>query len=107
MHSSSLDADPGRQAREGRLDRLGIPSVLAWGFVGVLLFMIGDGVESGYLSPYLVSRGLSEGAVASVFTVYGVSAAAAAGFRERSRRFGDRAASSPWVWCSGSLSRSV
>ncbi len=59
------------------LDRLGIPSVLAWGFLGLLLFMIGDGVESGYLAPYLVERGLTDRAVASVFTMYGAAAALA------------------------------
>ncbi len=53
---------------------LGIPPPLFWGFVGLLLFMTGDGVESGYLSPYLGERGLSPAAVAFIFTVYGVSA---------------------------------
>jgi len=62
---------------ENFLDRLGIPSVLVWGFVGLLLFMIGDGVESGYLSPYLVERGLSQTAVAWVFTTYGFAVAIA------------------------------
>ncbi len=62
------------------LDRIGLPSVLLWGFVGLFLFMMGDGVESGYLAPYLVDRGLSQAAVASVFTVYGVSAAVAGWF---------------------------
>ena len=33
------------------LDGVGIPRPLFWGFVGCLLFMIGDGVESGFLSP--------------------------------------------------------
>ena len=31
-------------------DRLGMPGALRWGFVGLLIFMIGDGVESGYLA---------------------------------------------------------
>jgi polyol permease family len=39
--------------------------------VGLLLFMIGDGVESGYLSPYLVERGFAQTTVAWVFTTYG------------------------------------
>jgi hypothetical protein len=34
-------------------ERMGIPPQLFWGFVGLLLFMIGDGGESGFLSPYL------------------------------------------------------
>jgi len=59
------------------LGRIGIPRALAWGFVGLLLFMIGDGVESGFLSPYLHDRGLSEKAVAGVFTIYGLFVAVA------------------------------
>lgn len=53
------------------LDRLGIPSPLFWGFVGLLFFMIGDGVESGFLSPYLVDRGISQTSVAWIFSTYG------------------------------------
>jgi len=62
------------------LDRLGIFPPLAWGYLGLLLFMIGVGVESGYLSPFLMERGLSQADVAAVFTVYGVTAAVAAWF---------------------------
>ena len=53
------------------LDRVGIPRPLFWGFVGCLLFMIGDGVESGFLSPYMQSQGISQQQVALMFTVYG------------------------------------
>ncbi len=53
------------------LARLGLPPSLIWGFVGLLLFMIGDGVESGYLSPYLISKGITAGNVAWIFTTYG------------------------------------
>lgn len=60
------------------ITRLGIPPTLAWGYLGLLLFMIGDGVESGYLSPYLLDQGLSESRVALLFTVYGVAAGIAA-----------------------------
>ncbi len=59
------------------LDRIGIPSVLVWGFIGLLLFMIGDGVESGYLAPYLSELHFSDKAVGSVFTLYGFAAALA------------------------------
>jgi polyol permease family len=62
------------------LDRLGIFPPLGWGYLGLLLFMIGDGVESGYLSPYLLGRGASQSEVAAIFTVYGVTAAVAAWF---------------------------
>ena len=55
------------------LDRLGLPAPLFLGFVGVLLFMIGDGVESNYLSPFLVdSQGFSESAAASTISAYGI-----------------------------------
>ncbi|KIZ17272.1 MFS transporter [Streptomyces natalensis] len=60
------------------LARLGIPPTLVWGYLGLLLFMIGDGVESGYLSPYLTDRGFSESRVALLFTVYGIAAGIAA-----------------------------
>jgi len=42
--------------------------------------MIGDGVEAGYLSPFLVSRGISEQQAAVMFTVYGIVVAIAAWF---------------------------
>lgn len=61
------------------LARLGIHPPLAWGYVGLLLFMIGDGVEAGYLSKYLVDRGIaSEHNVALIFTVYGITVAISA-----------------------------
>ncbi|MFG2137983.1 MFS transporter [Streptomyces sp. NPDC048650] len=60
------------------ITRLGIPPTLVWGYVGLLLFMVGDGVESGYLSPYLTDQGFSESRVALLFTVYGIAAALAA-----------------------------
>lgn len=34
------------------LDKIGIPKRLAWGFLGVVLFMMGDGLEQGWLSPF-------------------------------------------------------
>lgn len=60
--------------------RIGIPPSLRWGFLGLLLFMVGDGVESGYLSPYLISRGIAPADVAWIFTAYGVTAAIASWF---------------------------
>lgn len=63
------------------IERLGIFPPLAWGYLGLLLFMIGDGVESGYLSPYLTSsKGISQSNVALIFTVYGLAAAIGAWF---------------------------
>lgn len=54
----------------GGIERWGIPHPLRWGFVGVLIFMIGDGVEVSYLTDYLQQPdggGLS-GAQASFYT---------------------------------------
>ncbi|MFI1197889.1 MFS transporter [Streptomyces sp. NPDC020883] len=57
----------------------GLPKVLLWGYVGVLLFMIGDGVETSYLPAYLKGDlGFTESSVGIVFTVYGVTAAVGA-----------------------------
>lgn len=74
----SVTEDAPGAADRSLVARLGIPRPLAWGFLGVLIFMIGDGVEAGYLSPYLVDRGLSTQQVALLFTTYGVTAGAAA-----------------------------
>ncbi|MBW8884173.1 MAG: MFS transporter, partial [Planctomycetia bacterium] len=61
------------------LERIGLYPPLIWGYVGLLLFMIGDGVEQGYLSKYLVvDRGVAdEHNVALIFTVYGITVAIA------------------------------
>lgn len=61
-------------------DRVGLPRPLLAGYAAVLLFMIGDGVESNFLTPYLNDRGLSESSAAAVITVYGVFAAVGAWF---------------------------
>lgn len=71
------------QKPENSLDsfknRIGIFPPLFWGYVGLLLFMIGDGVEAGYLSKYLVDRQIaSEKMVAVIFTVYGITVAISA-----------------------------
>jgi len=60
------------------LDRFSFPRALAWGYLGLLLFMIGDGIESGYLAPFLLSDGITHGQVGVMFGVYGVMAALAA-----------------------------
>jgi polyol permease family len=50
---------------------------LALGYLGLLLFMVGDGVEAGFLSPLLIDLHFSPARVALVFTAYGVTAAVA------------------------------
>jgi len=66
------------------IERIGIPRHLAWGFVGVLIFMIGDGVEVTYLTRFLTIPGGggmsgSEAGFATV-TVYGVAVLIASWF---------------------------
>ncbi|NYF14254.1 polyol permease family [Pseudoclavibacter sp. JAI123] len=58
---------------KGFIEKLGLPRPLIWGFVGLLLFMIGDGVESGYISPYLAENGAGgETNAAIIISVYGL-----------------------------------
>ncbi|GAA4385039.1 MFS transporter [Tsukamurella soli] len=55
------------------VERIGIPPALFFGFVGLLFFMIGDGVESGYISPYLTHNGAgTESRAAIIISVYGL-----------------------------------
>src|SRR5699024_3409502 len=42
-------------AQETFLDRLGFPHALRWGFLGVLIFMTGNGVESNFVSPHIAN----------------------------------------------------
>jgi MFS family permease len=61
------------------LDRIGIHPPLFWGYVGLFLFMIGDGIELGYLSKYLIDEGIADkDRAAWVFTAYGVTTAISA-----------------------------
>ena len=74
-----LPTEQTNSPRANFIDRIGIFPPLLWGYVGLLLFMIGDGVEAGYLSKYLVDRGIaSKEAVALVFTAYGITVAISA-----------------------------
>lgn len=60
--------------QESFLDRIGIPRSIAWGFLGVLVFMTGNGVESNFLTPHLVDvLGTREATVAVIVTMYSVS----------------------------------
>ena len=60
------------------LDKIGLPRHLVWAYLGVLIFMMGDGIEQGWLSPYLIERGLSVQESALLFTVYGITIAISA-----------------------------
>lgn len=67
-------------AENSLFDRIGMPRTLAWGYLGILIFMMGDGLEGGWLSPYLIGRGLTIQESASLFTVYGVTIAISSWF---------------------------
>ncbi len=62
------------------LDKVGIPKPIAWGYLGVLIFMMGDGLELAWLSPYLVDHGLSIQQSATLYTVYGITIAISSWF---------------------------
>ena len=66
----------------GRLTRLldsqGIARPLAWGYVGLTLFMVGDGIEQGFLAPYLDHLAFSAVSIATLFSAYGVVVAISA-----------------------------
>ena len=53
-------------------ERTGLPKSLIWGFAGVLIFMMGDGIEQTWLSKYIESQGLDN---ELLFTVYGIAIA--------------------------------
>lgn len=59
---------------------MGIPSSLLSGYLGILLFMMGDGMEQGWLSPYLIEKGMSIQQTATLFTAYGITIAIASWF---------------------------
>lgn len=60
--------------------KIGLPANLVWGYLGILIFMMGDGMEQGWLSPYLIDRGLTIQQTATLFTLYGVTIAVSSWF---------------------------
>lgn len=56
---------------------LGLPKALLVGLLGLLVFLIGDGLETGYLASFLADRGFEQQVIAVTLTLYGVSAAIA------------------------------
>ncbi|EKG40171.1 alpha-ketoglutarate permease [Pseudomonas syringae pv. avellanae str. ISPaVe013] len=69
------DATATKVLRPSLIDRTGIPAPLLCGFIGVLLFMTGDGVESNYLSRFLVdSQGFTQSSAAVTISLYGIFA---------------------------------
>ena len=62
----------------GIFNKVGLDTKMALGFIGVMIFMMGDGLEQGWLSSYLMSHGLTVQQSALLFSVYGFAAAIAA-----------------------------
>lgn len=58
----------------------GFSQKLIAGYCGVLIFMIGEGLEQSWLSPYIIGKGLSVEESAILFSIYGLSAAISAWF---------------------------
>lgn len=61
-------------------EKIGIPPSLLTGYLGILIFMMGDGMETGWLSPYLLERGMTMQQNATLFTAYGITIAIASWF---------------------------
>lgn len=59
-------------------DKIGLPRNLLWGYIGLAIFMLGDGVEQAWISPYLVERGMSIENASLLLTVYGIAVAVSA-----------------------------
>lgn len=49
---------------------IGLPKQLSWAFLGVLIFMMGDGIEQTWLSKYITEQGFNS---AELFAVYGLT----------------------------------
>lgn len=68
-------------SQEPLTERLGIPRALIWGFIGLAIFMIGDGVETNILEPFLSSEhGFTVSRAGLLVTLYGIAVAIAAFF---------------------------
>jgi polyol permease family len=78
---------------------------LAWGFLAVLIFMMGDGVETGYIATFLAQQpGLTRTGAETAITIYGAAAAAGAWLSgSLSAIYGPRtimrAGAAVWVGC--------
>ncbi|HJG63585.1 MAG TPA: RbtT/DalT/CsbX family MFS transporter [Corynebacterium stationis] len=68
-------------SQEPLTERLGIPRALIWGFIGLAIFMIGDGVETNILEPFLSSEhGFTVSRAGLLVMLYGIAVAIAAFF---------------------------
>ena len=60
--------------------KIGLPQKIVWGYIGVLIFMMGDGLEIGWLSPWLVEQGFTVQQTSMLFVAYGITVAISAWF---------------------------
>jgi len=58
----------------------GMPKKILWGYIGILIFMMGDGLEIGWLSPWLHGQGFSIKETSALFASYGVTIAISSWF---------------------------
>lgn len=74
VSTTTPPTEPAKSGFARLLNRWGLPAPLFLGYVGLLLFMIGDGVESGFIAPFMAGHGAGDDIRASyVITVYGVA----------------------------------
>lgn len=59
---------------------IGMPRKIVWGYIGILIFMMGDGLEIGWLSPWLHEQGFSIKETSALFASYGVTIAISSWF---------------------------
>ncbi|WP_314208639.1 RbtT/DalT/CsbX family MFS transporter [Vagococcus salmoninarum] len=52
--------------------KIGIPVALFYGYIGLVFFMLGAGIETTWFSAYLVSAGYGIQMVSVIFTLYGL-----------------------------------
>ncbi|WP_225047710.1 MFS transporter [Lacticaseibacillus kribbianus] len=63
---------------QARLDRIGLPHQIVWGFVGLFFFILGTSIEQSWFSTYLIHQGFAASFVSTVFTCYGLVVTVAA-----------------------------
>lgn len=68
VRATQTGVSPGRSRRR----------TFVWAFAALTIFMVGDGMETAYLSPYLDTLGYDAGRVATLWSAYGACAAIAA-----------------------------
>ncbi|MBB4035635.1 polyol permease family [Dysgonomonas hofstadii] len=59
---------------------LGLNVELIWGLVGVLFFIVGDGLEQAWISPFLIEKGMVIEETATLISIYGIAVAVGAWF---------------------------